>query len=155
GGGQYAGGVAVRLRLDLPVHGDPRDRALGHLGLGGGEEGADRRQQGHGDRHAGGGGDEPARAAPDDAVQPAQRSHARCAVVKARRPSRISQRSGSRSATSGSWVATIRAAPLCRAASSSTSTTAEAFSWSSCPVGSSASSSTGWPVSARATATRW
>ena len=100
------------------------------------------------------GGREQARAAVRDQAARA-RSARPCGLPGRSRPLCISQRSASRSATAGSWVATTSAAPTCSAAASSTSTTAAPLARSSWPVGSSARMQSRLAGQRAGDATRW
>jgi hypothetical protein len=61
----HGGRIGAGLGLDLPVHGRGGDGPLGHRRPGGSEEGADRRQKGHGHGDASGCGEQPAPATGD------------------------------------------------------------------------------------------
>ena len=129
-GVQHVGCRAVRLYFDLPVDGDCTRRAGGHGALGSGQETAQAGEQRHRRRDARCGAEESAWPAADQAERP-RRDHGAIGpgvAAVSRWPSRIVQRSVSRAATSGSWVAIIRAAPMMVAVSSSAVMTRSALS---------------------------
>ena len=131
GGRDHAGRRGAALGLDLPVDRDAPDCPVGHLRGGRREEGSDRGEQGDADGHPEGGRDQAAPASREQPSDPGRGQHEISRKVVWSRPSCISQRSGRRSATVGSWVVTTRAAPLWSAAARSTSMTADPFARSS------------------------